>query len=355
MKDVIRMTAIAVVPVAGMIWTGQASADGSDLTVFDWSGYEDQGFFGDYIEKHGSAPSYTFFGSQEEAYTKLRSGFAADLAHPCTDATKKWVAAGLIKPLDTSRLTNWDKLLPAIRELEGIVVDGEVYMMPFEWGNTGLIYRTDKISDDEISLQLTTQPEYQGKVAIPDAASSAYAFAALASGIKNYANMNDEEFKKASDFLRKVHPNIRLYWSDAGQLDQAMASGEVVMGWAWNQSELNLIGNKVPAVMMKDVNKGIATWVCGYVHLNSSTQSDDQVYDLLNALSATESGKYIIEAWGYAHANAEGIAAVDPDVIATYGFDKADDFFEHSLFFEAVDPALEAKMLKEFERIKAGF
>ena len=335
--------------------SGVVAAAGADLTVFDWSGYEDQGFYGDYMEKYNEAPSYTFFGSQEEAFTKLQSGFTADLAHPCTDATKKWVAAGLLKPLDTSRLIHWDKLSSSLREMDGIVVDGQVYMMPFEWGNTGWIYRTDIISADEISLQLATDPKYKGKVAIGDAASNAYAFAALGAGVDNYTDMNDEEFKRASDFLRKVHPNVRFYWSDAGQLDQAIANGEVLMGWAWNQSELNLQGNNVPAVMMRDVDKGIATWVCGYVHLTSSTQSDDQIYDMLNALSSAQSGQYIVEAWGYAHANTEGMAAVAPETLKAYGFDQANEFFENSLFFEAVEPALEAKMLKEFERIKAGF
>ncbi len=346
---------IATAAFVSIGWCASASAEGSDLTVFDWSGYEDQGFFADYMEKHGTAPSYTFFGSQEEAFTKLRSGFTADLAHPCTDATKKWVAADLIKPLDTSKLIHWDKLSPTLTKMDGIVVDSKVYMMPFEWGNTGWIYRTDKITADQVSLQLATDAKYKGQVAIPDAASSAYAFAALGAGIKNYANMNDEEFKKASDFLRMVHPNVRFYWSDAGQLDQAMASGEILLGWAWNQSELNLQGNKVPAVMMRDVKKGIATWVCGYVHLKSSTQSDEQTYDMLNALSSAGSGKYIVEAWGYAHANTEGLAAVDPETIKGYGFDKAEEFFNEGLFFDAVEPKLEAKMLKEFERIKAGF
>lgn len=346
---------IAAATVSTIVWAGPAISAGSDLTVFDWSGYEDQGFFGDYMAKYNEAPSYTFFGSQEEAFTKLRSGFTADLAHPCTDATKKWAAAGLLKPLDTSKLVHWDKISQTLREMDGVVVDGQVYMLPFEWGNTGWIYRTDMISEDEISLQLAADPKYQGKVAIGDAASNAYAFAALGAGIKNYANMNDEEFKKASDFLRKVHPNVRFYWSDAGQLDQAMASGEIVMGWAWNQSELNLQGNNVPATMMRDVDKGIATWVCGYVHLASSTQSDEQVYDMLNALSAAASAKYIVEAWGYAHANAEGMGQVDSETLKGYGFDKAEEFFADSLFFDAVEPELEAKMLKEFERIKAGF
>ncbi len=346
---------VSIIVAMSMTWSASTYADGSDLSVFDWSGYEDQGFFADYMAKYKTAPSYTFFGSVEEAFTKLRSGFAADLAHPCTDATKKWVAAGLLKPLDTSSLVHWKKIAPLLTTMDGVVVDGQVYMMPFEWGNTGLIYRTDKIGEDKVSIQLAADPAYKGKIAIPDAASSAYAFAALGAGVKNYANMSDEEFKKASDFLRKVHPNIRFYWSDAGQFDQAMASGEIELGWAWNQSELNLRGNKIPATMMRDVDKGIATWVCGYVHLASSTQPDNQVYDMLNALSSAATGKYIVEAWGYAHANTDGLAAVDPATIQGYGFDRAEEFFKHSLFFDAVEPTLEARMLKEFERIKAGF
>jgi spermidine/putrescine transport system substrate-binding protein len=335
---------------------GMAAADGADLTVFDWSGYEDQGFFGDYVTKHSAAPTYTFFGSQDEAFTKLRSGFDADLAHPCSDAVRKWVAADLLQPLDAAKLKNWDNLLPEIKDVDGVVIDGNVYMMPFEWGNTGLIYRTDKINDDQISLQLLADPAFQGKIAIPDSASSSYALAALATGNgADYTNLSDAQFKEASDFLRSIHPNVRFYWSDAGQMDQAMASGELDMGWAWNQSELNLIWNEVPAKMMRDIDKGIATWVCGYVHLKSSTTPMDQVYDLLNALSEPASGKYIIESWGYPHANAEAFAMSDQDLIKQYGFDNPKAFFDGSLFFDAVTPELEVKMLKEFERIKAGF
>ncbi len=351
-----KYTKFGMLAVSATLSAGAALAGGADLTVFDWSGYEDQGFFGAYMENYGEAPTYTFFGSQEEAFTKLQSGFTADLAHPCSDAVRKWVAADLIQPLDPSKLRNWDKMLPEIKKVDGIVIDDKVYMMPFEWGNTGLIYRTDKISDDQISLQLLADPAYQGKISIPDAASSAYALASLATGNSaDYTRLNDEQFKAASDFLRSIHPNVRFYWSDAGQMDQAMASGELEMGWAWNQSELNLIWNETPAKMMRDVDKGIATWVCGYVHLKSSTTPEDQIYDQLNALSDAASGKYIIESWGYPHANAEAYPISDQDLIKQYGFDNPKAFFEGSLFFDAVDPALEAKMLKEFERIKAGF
>ncbi|MWD27827.1 extracellular solute-binding protein [Aquicoccus sp. SCR17] len=341
---------------AAALLAGPALAAGDELTVFDWSGYEDPGFFGSYVEKHGSAPSYTFFGSQDEAFTKLQSGFEADLAHPCTDATRKWAAAGLIQPIDTDKIENWDAILPAIRDVDGVTFDGETWMVPFDWGNTGLIYRTDKVDESEISLQALADPANAGKVALPDGAPSAYAMAALATGsAEDYTHMSDAQFQKASDFLRKVHPNVRFYWSDPGQLDQALASGEVAMGWAWNQTELNLIWNDTPARMMRGEDKGIATWVCGYVHLKGSTASDAQVYDMLNALTDAASGKYIIESWGYGHANGDAFEAADPELVKTYGFSDAEDFFEGTLFFDAVEPELEARMLQEYERIKAGF
>ena len=62
-----------------------------------------------------------------------------------------------------------------------------------------------------------------------------------------------------------------------------------------------------------------------------------------------------IESWGDPHANADAYPIYDQESTKAYGFDDPNAFFEGSLFFDAVNPELEAKMLKEFERIKAGF
>ena len=59
-------TASLTAAIVATFAASQALANAADLTVFDWSGYEDQGFYGDYVEKYGGAPSYTYFGSVEE-------------------------------------------------------------------------------------------------------------------------------------------------------------------------------------------------------------------------------------------------------------------------------------------------
>ena len=58
----------------------------------------------------------------------------------------------------------------------------------------------------------------------------------LAIGLKDWTTMTDEQFKQASDFLREVHKNVRLYWTDNTEIVQAMSGGEVDLAWAWNDA-----------------------------------------------------------------------------------------------------------------------
>lgn len=341
--------------IAAML-TSSAMAAGSDLKIFDWSGYEDPGFYAGYLEKYGEAPSYSYFANEEEAFAKLRAGYESDLAHPCSYTTGKWKDAGMLKPIDTGKLRNWDSLIEGIRGLEGIAHDGVTYMVPFDWGNTGLIYRTDVIDPANVSLELLTDPAYEGKIAMPAGALEALPLAVLATGSKDsFPDLSDEQFDKALDYLREVHKNVRFYWSDASQLGQALASGEAVMGWGWNQTELELMGAGIPATMMRDTEKGLVTWVCGYVHLDSATAPDEQVYDMLNALTDAKSGTYIVDAWGYAHSNANAYADANQDMVKAFGYDNPQKFFEGSLFGLPIRPELEQRLTEEYERIKAGF
>ncbi|WP_270919428.1 ABC transporter substrate-binding protein [Parasedimentitalea psychrophila] len=348
----LKVMALSLLSASALASTAMAG----EITVFDWSGYDDAGFFEAYVEKHGEAPDFSFFADDEEGFNKLRAGFSADLAHPCLNTMPKFRAAGLIKPIDTSRISAWDKLLPALTQLSDFVdEDGTVWALPFDWGNTGMVYRTDKIDQAQATLQLFADPSMTGRVSLPDGVADAYALAALAIGITDWRAMTDEQFEQASDFLRLVHPNVRFYWSDQGQLDAAIKSGEVDIAWAWSATELALVGEEVPVTMVRDGSIGVASWACGYVHLKSGEGSDEAVYDYLNAISDVAAGKYIIEAWGYAHSNTEAYTAADQETVNAYGYGDVEGFLSESLFTVSVPQELDAKMVKEFERIKAGF
>ena len=349
----LRMFAVALAAATGLLAT-QARA--ADLTVFDWSGYEDPAFFPAFVAKHGNAPNFTFFADEEEAFSKLRAGFKADLAHPCSQSIPRWREAGLLEPLDTAKLTHWADLNPALLDLPGFADDGHNWIVPFDWGNTGLVYNTQTVpAADVASLRVLADPKYQGKVSIGDNVDDAYALAGLVIGLHDLTQMTDEQFKAASDFLREVHQNVRMYWTDNSDLSQAMASGEVELAWAWNETPTTLAAEGKPFAMMRDTKEGLSTWVCGYVLLKDGAGSKDLAYDFLNAVTDPATSQNMVENWGYGHSNAKGMAALDPALLKAKGYADVEQFKAKTLFQAPIPTELRQRMIAEFEKIKAGF
>jgi spermidine/putrescine transport system substrate-binding protein len=353
--SIFTKAAAAMVGAVALTGTAAMAAD-PDLIVFDWAGYEDPEFYTAYTEKHGDAPTFAFFGDEEEAFQKLRSGFKADTAHPCSQSVPKWMDAGLLEPLDPSRIDRWDDLDPSFRDIPSFMKDGEHYFVPMDWGNTALTYNTELLSEADVeSLQAFADPKHAGRVSIGDSVDDAYALAFLATGVKDWSTATDEQFMAASDFLRKVHPNVRAYWDSGSSLAQLMQSGEVYLSWAWNETFSTMSYEGHPIAMKRDTKEGSSSWVCGYVDLVDGPGSEDKFYDFINAWLEPSTVNYIVTAWGYGHANAKAMSEMAPEDVAAVGLNTSDTLRANTLWQGPVPPALREKMIAEFELIKAGF
>ncbi|WP_144222781.1 ABC transporter substrate-binding protein [Mesorhizobium amorphae] len=358
MQTTIRhwMTALAL--ASTLMTPATARAAGSDLVVFDWAGYELPEFHPKYTEKHGDAPTFTFFGDEDEAFEKMRSGFKADLAHPCSQSVVKWRDAGLLQPLDTSKITAWKDLNPGIMKMKNLATseDGTAWFMPWDWGNSQLTYNSEKVDEKDIqSLKSLADPKFQGRVSIPDNVDDAYALASLVIGLKDWTQMTDEQFKQASDFLRQVHKNVRLYWTDTTNIVQALTGGEIDLAWAWNDATAQSVLAGSPIKAKPDTQEGISTWVCGYVRLKDAPGNADLAYDYLNAINEPDVANVLVKDWGYGQANAKGMAAVDAKLLKEKGYDDVDKFVDKTLFQSPIPTELKQKMIAEFEKIKAGY
>ncbi|MGO4833378.1 ABC transporter substrate-binding protein, partial [Rhizobiaceae sp. 2RAB30] len=199
MRTIRRSIAAAALSVAALVSTTALPVVADDsLTIFDWSGYEIPEFHPGYVEKYGDSPAFTFFGDEDEAFEKMRSGFKADLAHPCSQSVVKWRDAGLLQPLDTSRIAAWKDLNPGIMAMKDLATtpDGTAWFMPWEWGNSILTYNSEKVDEKDIqSLKVFADPKFKDRISIADNVDDAYALAALAIGLKAWTKMTDEQFK----------------------------------------------------------------------------------------------------------------------------------------------------------------
>lgn len=341
---------------AALIVASGASASDDELTIFDWAGYEDPNFFPAYVEEHGEAPSFSYFGDEEEAFQKLRSGFRADAAHPCSQSVPKWMEAGLLEPIDTSRIDRWNELDPAFRDIEAYQKDGKHYFIPIEWGNSSIVYNTDLLSEEDVSsLQAFADPKHQGRISIDDNVDDAYALAFLSMGITDWSDISDDQFQQASAFLREVHQNVRAYWSDGSSLAQLMQSGEVYLAWAWNETFATMHREGYPIANKRDTEEGSSSWVCGYSKLANGEGSDDKFYDFINAWLEPVSAEFIVTEWGYGHANKVAMDNMPQDVLESVGLNTSEELRANTLWQSPVSSELREKMIAEFELIKAGF
>jgi spermidine/putrescine-binding protein len=333
--------------------SGTAFAADPELVVFEWAGYEDENFIQKYIDQHGDSPTYSFFSDEEEVFQKIRAGFKADVGHPCAQSVVKWRNAGIIEPIDTSRLTHWDKLISTFKDLDGFKVDGEQWVVPVDWGTTALTYRTDVVSEEEAStLQSFTDPKWVGRISVVDNVDDAYALGFLATGIQDWNKADMDDLKKASDFLRKVHKNVRTYWQDPAEARTLMTTGEIALSWAWNEVAVVLADEGHPVALNRDVKEGSSTWICGYTVLKDGNGSKDKAYDFLNAWLEESSAEYMVTEWGYGHSRADVMDAIG----AENGFGTVESYSQNTLSQSPIqDSDLREAMVKEFELIKAGF
>jgi spermidine/putrescine transport system substrate-binding protein len=356
-----RKAGLNVAAIAGLlaaVATGPAHAEDGELTVFDWPGYEDPGFHPLYTDKHGDSPTFAFYADEEEALQKLRAGFKADVAHPCSQSISRWREAGVIEPIDPARITDWNNIMPAFKAMPGLVTtaDGKAWLIPFEWGSTAILYNSDKVTADDVkSVKVFADPRFEGRIALPDNVDDAYALASLSLGIKDWTAMTDEQFAAASEFLRAAHKNARLYWAEGTELAQAFATGEIDLAWSWNEVYSTLKKEGRAVGFNTDAAEGISTWVCGYVLLAGGPGNKDKAYDYLNAIIDQRVSPYIVSEWGYGHSNAAGMASVDKTILAEGGLADAETFSRNTLFQSPLPENLRQKMIAEFEKIKAGY
>lgn len=338
---------------AALALPGRRALARPNLTVFEWAGYDIPELIPEFVEKHGE-PTWSIFAEEEEAYQKLRAGFRVDLSHPCTISVARWRDAGLIKPIDTSRIPRWNVIPQAMLEIPGVVYEGQYWMMPWDWGNSTIVYRHDLIESPVNSYRLLLDPALRGRISVFDSADEAFAIAAGILGIENHLEMSDDQLTDCAEVLRQIHPNVRYYWTDNTSVEQSLASGEIHAAWVWTSSYVALKAEGMPVTFMIP-DEGLSTWMCGFSINAEGPGDEDLVYDYLNAVLAPEVGQFLIDEYGYGHVNGEAYALSESDIIEELGLDQGiQEFLAGTIFQGEIAPPLRDKMIEIWETVKLG-
>ena len=351
-KALVSAGLMSIGMVFGPKMAGAAAAD--HPTVFTWSGYEDDGFMGSYVEAYGEKPNFSFWGDEEEAFAKMRAGFDPDGTAPCSYKINHWNDAGMLAEIDSDRLTNWSEQIPSLTNVPDTIHDGKRLWICEDWGQTSITYRTDLVDIEEESWGLVWDKRYAGRLSMIDSLIDGVMVAAIYIGAKDPYNMTPDEVATTKEALQEQIPLLRFYSNSMTEVEQALASGELVAAVTWNASALELSNQGLPVRFMVP-KEGAMTWTCGLSLMSWADPAKlDRSYAVLDSYISKESGYWEITNWGYGHANARAFDNVTDEELAARGLSNDPDALISSGIFQAAignEPELQAM----FEEVKAGF
>ena len=331
------------------------AAPGDHATWFTWGGFDVPEYFEQYIAKHGELPNFATFGSAEEALTKLKSGFVADIAMPCLSDVPRWSDTGLFQPIDPTRLSNWPDQIPELGNVPYNMVNDKMWMMPWEWGQTSIAYRTDLFElQGEESWDMLWDERYAGRLGMLGGGADVWWCAAIKAGVPFDQIHTDDAFAKISAVLRAQRPLIRTYTDDTTSSDTALAAGEIVAVMAWNSSVVTLSAQNVPVKFAKP-KEGALTWVCGQM-LHKDAPNIDSAYDILDSLISESATVALMRGSGYGGPNRKAYDQFTDEELTNLGLSRNPlDILQAGHFGIPQSAEWDQRMTSTWEQIKLGF
>ena len=154
---------------------------------------------------------------------------------------------GFFVPLDRSRLTNFSKYA-ADKYKDPSFDPGNVLSIPFQAGFTGIGYNPDRTGRDITSWEDLQDPKFKGHIGMMANNEDLPNIALLAIG-KDPQKATRADWQKAADWLDKMKPLVRNYYSQ--NYINGLAQGDVWISMAWSGDifQQNLSGKQSGAAL----------------------------------------------------------------------------------------------------------
>lgn len=223
---------------------------GIEIDVYNWGEYvaNDSVNFLDVNEDFealtGIKVNYTLFSSNEELYTKLRSGGTNyDVIVPSDYMIGKMINEGMLQKLDFENIPNY-KYIDEKYKNENFDPNNE-YSVPMYWGVVGIIYNTTMVDEEDLTgWNILWNEKYADNMLMFSNSRDAFALSLLDLGY-DFNTTDQMEIEEAAGHLRAQKPLVQAYVMD--EIYDKMEGGEAAVAPYYNGD----------AVLMMDVNEDL--------------------------------------------------------------------------------------------------
>ena len=302
------------------------------LSIICFKGYAEPSWVKPFEEKYNCTVKITYAGTVEEHFTKVKAAPEEyNIVSIDSARVKMYYDAGLIQSVDTSKLSNYQKIGKFFRDYPyQDMVPGKKFHIPIVWGTQTITVNTSKIpmgklkpyiSDNgkTISLDVLTAPGFKGQTAFFDESTNVVSIAAIHVGIKTPFNFSDADWQKVKNKLLQWKRNARTFTTGLDSEFSVLTSGDAYILLGGNDALLNL--KLEEAGVRKDfkqypMTEGTISWIDGWV-ITKPTKgaSYDLALKYIDYMIGDKGQKQLANLVGFGIVNPAGSDGYDPVVL----------------------------------------
>lgn len=233
MKKLLAVSLTAALMLGTMIMTG-CGAGGEDkptLNVYNWGEYISDGTddtldtIKEFEEKFNVNVQYDMFSTNEEMYTKLKSGSVSyDVIIPSDYMISRMIKEDMLEKLDMSNIPNNQYIMEKFKATD-YDPTGE-YSVPYTWGTVGLIYNSTMVEETPDSWNALWDERYKDNILMFLNSRDAFGIAEKLLGYSQ--NTTDEgEIRASADLLKQQKDVLQTYVMD--EIFDKMEIGEAAV------------------------------------------------------------------------------------------------------------------------------
>jgi spermidine/putrescine transport system substrate-binding protein len=268
-----------------------------ELHIYNWSDYIAEDTVANFEKEFEVKVAYDTYESNEEMLAKLQAGASGyDIVVPSSYIIPVMVAIDLITPISKRYLTNFKHISSTFRDLP--TDPDNRHTIPWQWGTSGIAYRTDKVNTPVDSWAVFHDRQYAKKMTMMDDGREVIGSQLRYRG-HSLNSTNPVHLAQAKADAIAAKTNLKAYVS--APVKAQLISGDVWISQLWNGDTIQAQAEQ-PNLSYVVPEEGCTIWADSMC-IPKSARNKRAAHEWMNYILRPEVGAALSEATGYGTPN----------------------------------------------------
>ncbi len=228
MKKIISLILIFVFALCIVTLSGCGTDHSKVIRVFNASEYIGSDVIEKFEQETGYKVVYSEFASNEDMYTKIKTT-SYDVLIPSDYMIDRLIREDLVQPLDFNNIPNYQYVNETFKN--PYYDEDNKYSVPYMWSTVGILYDSNKVSDEVNDMSVMWNEKYKGKIFMLDSVRDSIGMTLKKLGY-SVNSTEDTELEAAKAALLSQRSLVLGYVTD--EVKDKIISGEGYMGLVYS-------------------------------------------------------------------------------------------------------------------------